>query len=110
MSALTVMMPVYNAMPYLPAAVNSILGQSLQDFKFQIIDDGSTDGSREYLEGLRDTRIRLDSQHHSGLQSVLNRSLELVETCLYARMDADDVAHPERLAIQCAFMRGHPEV
>ena len=54
---LTVSLPVYNAMPYLPAAVESILGQSYRDFEFLIIDDGSSDGSADYLRSLRDPSL-----------------------------------------------------
>lgn len=110
MTSLTVVMPVYNGMPYLPAAVESMLGQSFNDFEFLIIDDGSTDGSREYLEGLGDPRIRIDRQEHLGLRHALNRSLESVQTELYARMDADDISMPGRLEAEWKFLRSHPEV
>jgi glycosyltransferase involved in cell wall biosynthesis len=110
MSALTVTMPVYNAMPYLPAAVESILGQSFRDFEFLIIDDGSTDGSGEYLESIRDPRIRLYREQRRGQTPTRNRLLELTRTDLCALMDADDIAMPERLQLQRAFMRNHPEV
>jgi glycosyltransferase involved in cell wall biosynthesis len=110
MAVVTVVMPVHNALPHLPAAVESILVQKFADFDFLIIDDGSTDGSWEYLNGLHDSRIRLERCEHLGLQAVLNRSLDMVQTQLYGRMDGDDIAMPQRLERQCAFMAEHPEV
>jgi len=97
-------------MPFLPAAVASILGQALQDLTLLIVDDGSTDGTRAYLASLADPRVRVTVQPAAGLAAALNRCLETVSSDLVARMDADDVARPTRLAEQVAFMRAHPEV
>lgn len=110
MPSLTVCIPVHNAMPYLPAAVESILGQSFSDFQLLIIDDGSTDGSAVHLAALSDPRVTVVSQENRGLGTTLNRSLELCETEFYARMDADDVAHRERLEAQLEFLRRNSEV
>lgn len=110
MALLTVVMPVYNAMPHLSAAVESILVQQLRDFEFIIIDDGSTDGSGEYLARLRDTRIRFYPQEHRGMRATRNGLFELSRTKLCALMDADDIALPERLQLQWHFMEEHPDV
>ncbi len=69
---LTVTLPVYNAMPYLPEAVESVLSQSYSDFEFLIVDDGSTDGSVDYLQSLRDRRIKLTVRENRGLGTTLN--------------------------------------
>jgi len=108
--AVTVFMPVYNALPYLEEAVESIRRQTLRDWTFLIVDDGSTDGSVEYLEALDDARIRVLRQAHQGPAVAANRALELCETEFVARLDADDVSHPARLQEQLAFLRKHPEV
>ena len=110
MPELSVAMTVYNAMPYLAAAVESILGQTLRDFEFVILDDGSTDGSEAYLESLADPRVRVHRARHLGLTSAKNRLIDLVHTQYCAMMDADDIALPNRLAEQLAFMRQHDEV
>ena len=110
MSDVTVFMPVYNALPYLKEAVESIRGQTLTDWVFLIVDDGSTDGSLEYLRGLDDPRIHVHQQPHQGPAAASNRALELCQTEFLARMDADDVSDPARLAEQLAFLRAHPEV
>ena len=107
---LTVSLPVYNAMPYLPAAVESILGQSYGDFEFLIIDDGSSDGSADYLRSLRDPRIRLSVRENRGLGITLNELFRNSQTDYVARMDADDVCEPHRLEKQMAFLRDHDDV
>jgi glycosyltransferase involved in cell wall biosynthesis len=109
-SAVTVLLPAYNAMPYLTEAVRSILEQTLQDFLLLIIDDGSTDGTGDYLAKLRDPRITAISRAHCGLGATLNEGLALCETEFLARMDADDVSLPHRLEAQVAFLRRHPAV
>lgn len=110
MAEVTVLMPVYNALPYLPEAVESIRRQTLEDWTFLIVDDGSTDGSLEYLERLEDRRIRVLRQAHEGPAAASNRALGLCQTEFLARMDADDIAEPTRLEEQLAFLRQHPEV
>ncbi|MBX9787399.1 MAG: glycosyltransferase [Pirellulales bacterium] len=110
MSEVAVLMAAYNGLPYLPAAVESIRAQTLRDWTLVIVDDGSTDGSSDYLRGLDDPRIEIIEQANQGLGLALNRGLAACRAPLVARMDADDVAHPTRLAEQVDFMRRHPEV
>jgi len=93
----TIGMPVYNAMPYLPEAVDSVLQQTYPHFELLIINDGSRDGSLEYLRSLQDSRIRIVSQENRGLTFTLNRLLEEARAQWLVRLDADDVARPERL-------------
>jgi glycosyltransferase involved in cell wall biosynthesis len=104
-------MPVYNAERYLAEAVESILGQTLGDFEFLILDDGSTDGSRRILEGYaaRDRRIRLTSRANRGLVATLNELIDQAQGEFLARMDADDIALPERFQRQVDYLRAHPE-
>jgi GT2 family glycosyltransferase len=112
MPLISVLMSVYNAQRYLAQAVESILHQSLTDFEFLIVDDGSTDGSLAILQryAQQDQRIRLLSRANRGLVSSLNQLLELAQGELIARMDADDIALPNRFAEQVAFLQQHPEV
>ena len=108
---MTVLMPVYNGEPYLASAVESILGQSFADFEFLIIDDGSTDRSCEIVRGYADPRIRLlRNSSNRGVIATLNRGLEEAHGEYLARMDADDISLPDRLAQQVAFLDAHPEV
>jgi glycosyltransferase involved in cell wall biosynthesis len=103
-------MSVHNGMPYLPEAVDSVLRQTLTDLEFVIVDDGSTDGSGEYLDGRTDGRVRVLRERHAGLPAALNRGLELCRGQFVARMDADDVCLPERLERQVGFLSQHPDV
>lgn len=103
---LSVLMPVFNAEAYVAEAVASILGQSVRDFEFIIIDDGSTDGSLPILKqyAARDARIRLISRENRGLVATLNEGIALARGGWIARMDADDVAMPNRFAVQLAAL------
>jgi glycosyltransferase involved in cell wall biosynthesis len=109
---ISVLMPVYNAERYLREAVESILNQSFTDFEFLIVNDGSTDGSLSILEeyAAKDDRIRLINRPNTGYVVALNEMLELSQGEFIARMDADDVATPERFELQLLFMESHPEV
>ncbi len=107
---LTVVLPVYNGMPYLPLAVESILAQTLTNFTLIIVNDGSTDGSRDYLRSLTDPRIVLIDQPNQGQGASLNAGLRRSLTQYTAFMDADDISLPNRLRSQLDFMLAHPDV
>lgn len=101
----TVLMPVYNAARFLPAAIRSILQQSYSDFEFLIVDDGCTDDSLAVIAQFDDPRIRLvRNGTNQGLVASLNRGVELARGEYIARMDADDISLPDRLMLQVAFM------
>ena len=109
---LSVAMSVFNNAPYLARAIESILAQSFGDFEFQIVDDGSNDGSAEIIEGFAalDPRIRATHQPHCGLVASLNTMIAAARAPLIARMDGDDIALPERFAAQIAYLDDHPDV
>ena len=109
---ITVLLPAYNAEPFITEAVMSILQQSYTNFVLLIIDDGSTDRTGEILEELasRDGRIALYRRENRGLIATLNEGLSLCRTELVARMDADDIALPDRLVMQKDFMDAHPGI
>jgi hypothetical protein len=108
---ITVAMSVYNNAPYLPAAIESILGQSFTDFEFLIVDDGSSDGSGAIIDSYaaRDKRIRPLHQENQGLIASLNRTLREARAPLIARMDGDDIALPARFERQLAFLAAHQD-
>ncbi len=107
----TVLMPVYNAEPYLREAMDSILSQTLTDFEFLIMDDGSTDGSAGIVRSYADRRIRLvQNERNLKLAATLNRGLDLARGEYVARMDADDISLSPRLARQAAFLDARPDV
>lgn len=107
----TVLMCVYNGQRYLTEAIESILRQSLEDFEFLIVNDGSTDESLKIIRSFSDPRIRLlENRTNVGLTKSLNRGLAEARGLLVARQDADDVAHRARLEKQVNFLDAHPEV
>ena len=106
-----VLMTVYNAGPYLKDAIESILNQSFTKFDFYIVNDGSTDGSAEVISSYKDARIHfLKNDGNKGFVYSLNRGLDLMQNEFIARMDADDIALPERLEKQLEFMDANPNI
>ena len=107
----SVLMSVYNDAVYLDEAIESILNQTFTDFEFLIINDGSTDGSRDIILSYADPRIRLvDNEVNLGLPVSLNKGIRLAKGEYIARQDADDVSLPDRLAQQAAFLDAHSDV
>ncbi len=108
---LTVAMPVFNGGTYLRIAVLSIVQQSFTDWELLLIDDGSTDGSVEDLPDLADPRIRvLRDGRNRGLAERLNEAIDLARGFYFARMDADDISHPERFGRQLAFLQSDQSI
>jgi len=104
---ISVIMPNYNAGRFIAEAIESILGQTFQDFEFIIIDDGSTDDSWGIIQNYarKDARIiALKNETNLKICETLNRGLKIAKGGYIARMDSDDVALPERLEIQHQFM------
>lgn len=109
----SVLMPVYNALPHLAEAIESILTQTFWEFEFVIVDDGSSDGSRDVIldYARRDGRLKvLLKKTNSGPADTLNTGLEECRGEYIARMDADDIALPQRFQRQIDFMDASPEV
>ncbi|TDG37146.1 glycosyltransferase family 2 protein [Pedobacter changchengzhani] len=105
----TVLMPVFNSGLYVKEAIASILNQSFTNFEFLIINDGSTDASDEIIRSFTDIRINyIDRKTNSGIVTVLNEGLRLSKGKYIARMDADDIAHPNRLKKQFHFLQSNP--
>jgi glycosyltransferase involved in cell wall biosynthesis len=106
----SVLMGVHNGAPWVREAVQSVLAQTLADLELVVVDDGSTDATPALLDTLADSRLRVTRQPRAGLTRALNRALGLARAGLVARLDADDLALPERLARQVSFLDAHPEV
>jgi len=110
--AVSVVISAYNARRYLAEAMESILAQTFRDFEVIVVDDGSTDDTKKILDGFaaRDNRIRVISRPNKGLTVSLNEALAAVRAPLIARMDADDVALPDRFAKQVQYLAEHPDI
>ena len=103
-NSVSVLMTVFNGMPYLKEAVESILCQTLNNFQFVIIDDCSSDGSFKYLSQLNDSRILLKrNDKNIGQVKSLNKGIDLCEGKYIARLDQDDVNMSKRLEEQQTF-------
>lgn len=99
-------MPVYNAENFLREAIESILSQTFKDFEFLIINDGSTDNSNKIILSYKDSRIiYVKNDKNLGQAETMNRGLKIAKAELIARMDADDISHPERLEKQYFQMK-----
>src|SRR5262249_4036809 len=103
-------MAVFDGGTWVGGAVECALAQTMGDLEVIVVDDGSTDATAEVLASFRDPRLRVERHARAGLTRSLNRALELARAPLLARLDADDVALPERLARQRQFLDVHPEV
>lgn len=105
-------MPAYNAQRYLGESIGSILSQSFEDFELIVVDDGSTDQTlsiaREFAA--RDRRVRVIAADHTDLAGALNRGIAEARHPWIARMDADDIAHPDRFKRQLQAAAAQPQV
>jgi glycosyltransferase involved in cell wall biosynthesis len=109
----SVVTATYNGARFLPAAIESILAQSYTDFEYVIVDDASTDASAAIATdyAAQDNRVRLVTNPvRLGPPGALNRALAAVQGDYVAVLDHDDLALPERLARQVAFLDAQPAV
>ena len=108
---ISVLMPVFNGERYIRQAIDSILAQTVTDFELIIIDDASTDNTSSILHSYADRRIRLIRlDANLGIVGALNIGLDAANGEFIARMDADDISHPDRFAKQVAFMKKNLQI
>jgi glycosyltransferase involved in cell wall biosynthesis len=107
----SVLLPCRNAAPFLDEALASLAAQTYRDFEIVAVDDGSTDDTAAVLGAWsrRGIGVRVLRTGPRGIVEALNAAAAAARGALLARMDADDVAEPERLARQVAWMEAHPE-
>lgn len=104
-------MPVYNGGSYLIPAIESVLHQTFSDFELLILNDASTDRSLDSIKNFRDKRVRLiNREKNIGLQKNLFDGFNLAKGKYIARMDQDDLCHPNRFAEQVRYLEENPEV
>jgi GT2 family glycosyltransferase len=107
----SLIMPAYNAEPYLVEAVESVLGQTFTDFELIIVDDASTDATSAILDRYDDPRIvRLRNERNLGQTASMNRAIQAAKGAYLARQDADDLSMPQRLELEVAYLDSHPAV
>ncbi len=112
MPQVDVLIPAYNAQSTIREAVETIQHQTLGDLRIFIVNDGSTDATASILADMaaNDDRIVVLSKPNGGIVDALNDGLAICDAEFIARHDADDIAYPERLAVQISYLREHPEV
>ena len=109
--AVTVLMPVYNGEAFLRDAMDSVLMQTFDDFELLVIDDGSMDASSQIVEAYLDKRVRLErNEKNLNQPRSLNKGIQLARGAYIARMDCDDICHPDRLRQQVTFLEAHEDV
>jgi len=104
----SIILPVYNAIATLPAALESLRAQHLSNLEIVVINDGSTDGSEAFLHAQKD--ILLLNRPHEGIVSALNAGISVASGTYLARMDADDICYPQRIKKQAAFLNQNPHI
>src|SRR5687768_13836089 len=110
--AVSVLIPVRNCAPYLDSALESLAAQTFRDFEIVIVDNGSSDGTDAVIAAWakREPRLRAFRLERPGLSESLNYAASKARAPLLARLDGDDVAHPDRLALQVEAMRTRPSL
>ena len=107
----SVIMPVYNGMPYIRYSIQSLLIQTYSDWECIIINDGSTDNTQDFLDGLTDIRFVIyHFDRNRGRSSARQKGLELARGKYIAMLDADDIYHFEKLSRQVEMMENNPEI
>jgi glycosyltransferase involved in cell wall biosynthesis len=108
----SIVMPVWNGVRYLSLAIESVLSQTFRDFELIIVDDGSEDNTGDIVTqfAVADERIRPLFASHRGVVESLNLGCSVAQGKYIARLDYDDIALPERLERQVAFLEGRPKV
>jgi glycosyltransferase involved in cell wall biosynthesis len=106
----TALIPVYNREKYVGEAIDSVLAQTFTDFELLVIDDGSTDRSREVVQSYHDSRIRcVMNDSNEGIPKTRNKGVRLAQGEYLAFLDSDDWAYPQRFAKQVAFLDHHAD-
>ena len=111
MSIVTIGIPFYNAEKTLVDAVRSVFAQTLTEWELILVDDGSTDHSLDIANSIEDSRVRVISDGKQlGLAARLNQIALIAKSRYLARMDADDMMHPDRLKVQADFLDQNPDI
>ena len=113
MAKVSVLMSVYNCVEAeMREAIESVLNQTFSDFEFVIVNDGSTDNTPQILAEYanRDSRIKIVEGNHTGFSNALNLGMKNCTGEYIARMDGDDISHPDRLKKQTEFLDNNPDV
>ena len=105
------LMTTYNSAPFLKETIDSVLSQTLEDFEFIIVDDGSIDETCNIIRSYQDKRIFLYARDENrGVGYSLQEALHHVSAPFIIKVDSDDISNPERFSKQLNFLLKHPDV
>jgi len=106
-----VVIPARNAARTIRDAITSVLAQTASDLRLFVVDDGSGDGTADIVRAFMatDRRVNLISQPGNGISAAMNAGLAAGDSAFVARLDADDMSHPQRHACQIGYLVAHPE-
>ena len=107
---ISVILPVFNCEQFIKTAIDSILFQTYQDFELIILNDGSTDATEKIIHSFDDERIKNYKSRNYGIVYQLNKGIYLAQGEFIARMDADDISHPDRFKKQIEYLSVHKEI
>ncbi len=110
MPKVSIIIPAYNAVSFLPDTIDSVYSQSLQDYEIIIVNDGSSDTTEQWASQITDSRVRLISQENQGLAGARNTGLTQARGEYIAFLDADDLWQPTKLEKQVKILDENPEV
>lgn len=110
MTKVSVIIPAYNAMSYLPQTVESVLKQSFTDFEVIIVNDGSSDGIEQWVDTITDNRVRLISQKNQGTATARNTGIADAKGAYIAFLDSDDLWEVSNLEKQVYCLDNNPDV
>jgi glycosyltransferase involved in cell wall biosynthesis len=105
----SVVVPTYNGSSLLVETLETVLAQTMEDFELIVVDDGSTDDTRDRLAAISDPRLRVVTQENRGIGAARSRCLDEARAPLVALLDHDDLWHPKKLELQVEFLEKHPE-
>lgn len=106
----SVVVPAYNAGRFLPTALGSVYRQTLQDFEIVVVNDGSTDNTREILDSERDPRLRVINRENGGECVARNQGMREARGKYVAFLDSDDAWLPNHLEQALSFLESHPDI
>jgi glycosyltransferase involved in cell wall biosynthesis len=110
MQTISVVVPAYNAERTILETIASVQQQTFSDFELIVINDGSTDGTLEQLNTVKDPRLKVFSYENGGISVARNRGIAQATGEFIAFLDADDLWTPDKLELQLAALQQHPEV
>jgi glycosyltransferase involved in cell wall biosynthesis len=110
MSRVSVVIPAYNAMAYLPETMESVLNQNFNDFEVIVVNDGSSDETEEWVSQIIDPRVKLISQENKGLAGARNTGIHHAQGEYITFLDADDLWEPSKIEKQVRILEENPEV